>query len=63
MAGVIPASQAHHIELNAGNVFAVGLLAVLFVGTTLWATNALSRTEIPVLSQLAIGAQMFFHAA
>lgn len=60
---VIDSRQARHIELNAGNVFAIGMLSVLFVGAAMWTSNVLSRTNIPVVSHLAIGAQYFLHAA
>lgn len=55
--------QARHIELNAGNVFAIGFLSVLFVGAAMWTSNVLARTNIPVVSHLAIGAQYYLHAA
>ena len=55
--------QAKHIELNAGNVFAIGMLSVLFVGAAMWTSNVLARTNIPVVSHMAIGAQYFLHAA
>jgi hypothetical protein len=57
------AYQARHIELNAGNVFAIGLLSLLWWGGATWASNVLSRTNIPVVAQLAVGAQNFLHAA
>ena len=55
--------QARHIELNLGNIFAIGLLSLLFQGAAAWSSNWLARTEIPVASQLAIGAQTYLHAA
>lgn len=59
----MPTGQAHHIELNAGNVFAVGFLSVLFVAAAHWTSNVLARTNIPVVSHLAVGAQYVLHAA
>ena len=56
-------SQARHIELNLGNVFAIGALSLLWFGFATWTSNYLARTEVPVLSQLAIGAQSYLHAA
>jgi hypothetical protein len=55
--------QARHIELNAGNVFAIGMLSVLFVGAAMWTSNVLARTNVPLVSHMAIGAQYFLHAA
>jgi hypothetical protein len=55
--------QARHIELNLGNVFAIGMLSLLWYGVAAWTSNYLSNTTIPVLSQLAIGAQTYLHAA
>ena len=58
-----PGYQAKHIELNAGNVFAIGALSLLWWGFATWASNVLARTNVPVVSQLAIGAQNYLHAA
>lgn len=55
--------QANHIELNLGNVFAIGFLSVLFTGAAMWTSNVLARKNIPGVSQLAVGAQNFLHAA
>jgi hypothetical protein len=55
--------QARHIELNAGNVLAIGALSLLWWGFATWTSNVLARTSVPVVSQLAIGAQNFLHAA
>lgn len=55
--------QAHHIELNAGNIFAIGALSLLWWGFATWTSNVLARTNLPVVSQVAIGAQNFLHAA
>ena len=55
--------QARHIELNAGNVFAIGFLSLLWWGGATWASNYLARTNIPIVSQVAVGAQNFLHAA
>lgn len=55
--------QARHIELNAGNIFAIGALSLLWWGFATWTSNVLARTEIPVVSQAAIGMQNFLHAA
>lgn len=56
-------NQSRHIELNAGNVFAIGALSLLWWGAATWGSNVLSRTNIPVISHAAIGAQQFLHAA
>lgn len=58
-----PSYQAKHIELNLGNIFAIGALSLLWVGFAAWTSNYFARTEIPVVSQLAIGAQTYLHAA
>lgn len=55
--------QSHHIELNAGNVLAIGFLSLLWWGFATWTSNMLARTNIPVVSQLAIAAQNFLHSA
>lgn len=56
-------SQARHIELNLGNVFAIGFLSLLWYGAACWGSNWAARTTIPVISQLGIGAQTYLHAA
>ena len=64
MAGEFTASyQARHIELNAGNVLAIGALSLLWWGFATWTSNVLARQNIPVVSHLAVGAQNFLHAA
>ena len=55
--------QAKHIELNAGNIIAIGALSLLWWGAATWASNMLARTNIPVLSQVSVGAQNYLHAA
>jgi len=55
--------QATHIELNAGNVLAIGALSLLWWGFATWSSNVLARTNVPLLSQLAVGCQNFLHAA
>ena len=55
--------QARHIELNLGNIFAIGALSLLWWGLATWGSNVLARTNIPVVSQLAIGSQNYLHAA
>jgi len=55
--------QARHIELNAGNIFAIGALSLLWWGAATWTSNVLARTNIPVISQLAVGAQNYLHTA
>ncbi len=55
--------QARHIELNLGNVLAIGALSLLWYGVAAWTSNLLARTTIPGLSQLAIGAQVYLHSA
>ncbi|MEM0142904.1 MAG: hypothetical protein QXL94_02985 [Candidatus Parvarchaeum sp.] len=52
---MIPESQKSHIQLNAGNVFAIMLLSVVGTGAAMWTFDYLSHTNIPILSQLAIG--------
>lgn len=56
---LVPSSQAEHIKLNAGNVLAIGLLALLFNGSAMWISDYLSHVDIPVVSQLAVGAKYF----
>lgn len=56
-------SSGKHIELNAGNVLAIGALSLLWWGAATWGSNMIARTNIPVISQMAIGAQTFLHAA
>lgn len=60
--GVIPGSQAEHIKINLGNVLTIGLLSVLWVGAAGWTSNILARTNIPVVSHLAVGAQYYLKA-
>jgi len=55
--------QAKHIEINLGNILTVGALSLLWWGGATWTSNMLARTSIPVLSQLAIGAQAYLHTA
>lgn len=55
--------QAKHIELNAGNVLAIGALSLLWWGFATWTSNVLARTNIPVISHMAVGAQNYLHAA
>lgn len=59
MANIIPSSQSEHIKINLGNVFAIGLLSLFWVGGTMWVADYLSTTDIPVFSQLAVGAKYF----
>jgi hypothetical protein len=59
--GILPDRQSHHIELTAGNLFAVGLMSLLFYGVANWTTNYLARTNIPVVSHLSVGAQYYLH--
>ena len=59
----LPSGQAKHIELNMGNVFAIGFLSLLFYGAATWTSNYLARKNIPVVSQISIGAQNYLHAA
>lgn len=56
-------AQANHIELNAGNVLAIGALSLLWWGFATYTSNWLARYDVPVISPLAIGAQNFLHAA
>jgi hypothetical protein len=55
--------QSQHIELNAGNVLAIGVLSLLWWGFATYTSNYLARLDVPVVSPLAIGAQNFLHAA
>jgi hypothetical protein len=55
--------QARHIELNAGNILAIGALSLLWWGAATWTSNVLARTNIPVISHLAVGAQSYLHTA
>lgn len=62
--GVLSAGyQARHIEINLGNVLTIGILSLLWWGGATWTTNWLARTDIPVVSQLAIGGQTYLHGA
>ena len=47
--------QRTHIELNAGNVFAIMILGVIGTGAAMWTFDYLSHKNIPVLSHLAVG--------
>lgn len=55
--------QNKHIELNAGNVFAIGALSLLWWGFATWTSNYLARTDIPVIAPLAVGMQTYLHTA
>lgn len=50
-----------HIQLNAGNVMAIGILSLLWYGFANWSSQWLARTEIPAVSQLAIAMQNYLH--
>jgi hypothetical protein len=56
---LVPASQAEHIKLNTGNVFAIGFLSLLWVGGAMWVSDYLAHVDVPVISQLAVGAKYF----
>jgi hypothetical protein len=56
-------AQSTHIELNLGNIFAIGLLSLLWWGGATWTSAWLARKDIPVLSPLGIAAQNFLHTA
>ena len=56
-------SQSTHIELNVGNVLAVGVLSLIWWGFATHTSAWLARMDIPVISPAAIGAQNFLHAA
>lgn len=58
-----PSHQATHIELNLGNVLAIGVLSLLWYGGANWISNWAARGDIPVISQLGIAAQNYLHAA
>lgn len=53
--------EAQHIDLTLGNILTIGILSLLFYGGTDWVTNWAARTELPLISQLAVGAQNFLH--
>ena len=55
--------QARHIEINLGNVLAIGALSLLWVGAASWLSNYLARQTWPGVSQLAIGAQNYLHGS
>ena len=55
-------ASGRHIEINLGNVLTVGMLSLLWWGGATWVSNYLSRTNIPVVSQAAIGAQYYLKA-
>jgi hypothetical protein len=55
--------ESRHIELNLGNVFAIGLLSILFNGAAAWTSNWLARTDIPVLAPMGVGMQVYLHGA
>jgi hypothetical protein len=55
--------QSRHIELNAGNVLAIGALSLLWWGFATWTSNTLARTNVPIISHMAVGAQNYLHAA
>lgn len=59
---VVPRSQQEHIRINLGNVLTVGILSVLWVGAVGWTSRMLAQTEVPVISQLAVGAQAYLKA-
>lgn len=56
-------AQASHIELNLGNIFAIGLLSLLWWGGATWTTSYLARKDIPVLSPIALAGQNFLHGS
>jgi hypothetical protein len=60
---IVPASQARHIQINAGNVLTIGILSLLWWGAATWGSNVVARRNWPVVSPLAVGAQHFLHAA
>jgi len=55
--------QSSHIELNLGNIFAIGALSLLWYGVAAWTSNWLAQMTVPGVSQMAIGAQTYLHAA
>ena len=60
---IIPSGQARHIQLNAGNILAIGVLSLLWWGVATWGSNFVARHDWPVISPLAVGAQNYLHAA
>lgn len=56
---LVPASQSEHIKINLGNIFAIGVLSLFWVGGAMWTADYLSTIDIPVVSQLAVGAKYF----
>jgi hypothetical protein len=53
--------QADHIELNAGNVMAIGLLSLLWYGFADWTCAWLAKLDVPLVSQLAAGGYSYLH--
>lgn len=55
--------QARHIEINLGNVLAIGALSILFVGGASWISEYVARKTIPLVSQLGVGVQNYLHGS
>ena len=60
--GIITPSQTRHIQINIGNVLTIGVLSLLWVGFADWVTAFLATKDVPVVSPVSVGAQMYLHA-
>jgi hypothetical protein len=60
---IITPREARHIQINPGNVLAIGVLSLLWWGAATYGSYMLAKADIPVLSPLAVGAQNYLHAA
>ncbi|HEY1645938.1 MAG TPA: hypothetical protein VGF75_06260 [Candidatus Saccharimonadales bacterium] len=60
---LVTARDARHIQINPGNVLAVGVLSLLWWGAATWGSYLLAKQDWPVISPLAVGAQNYLHAA
>ena len=60
---LITPHDARHIQINVGNVLAIGVLSLLWWGTATWGSYLIAKQDWPVLSPLAVGAQNYLHAA
>jgi hypothetical protein len=60
---LVTAHDSRHIQINLGNVFAIGVLSLLWWGGATWGSYLLAKQDWPVISPLAVGAQNYLHAA
>lgn len=51
-----------HIRFNLGNVLMIGVASLLFYGSVIWGSKALAGRGIPVVSNVAQGAQKLLAA-